>query len=67
MKNEKEKSFQNQHETNNLHMTYSEAMEIARSIFDSKNLLSKEQSIKKSNTIQDSTIDVMFIKRSRKK
>ena len=65
MNNEKETSIQSQEQLNKPRFTYSEAMQMARSIFASRNLLTTQQSTKSQQTKQDHTIEVTFLKRSK--
>ena len=65
MKNEKEITNQDLNQQKTLSFPYSEAMEMARSTFASRNLLIKEQPMKAPQTKQDNTIRVTFLKRSK--
>jgi len=65
MKNEKETTNQDLNQQKPLSFPYSEAMEMARSIFASRNLITKEQLMNTPQTKQDNTIEVTFLKRSK--
>ena len=65
MKKAQETSTQKQSQPQKPRLTYSEAMGRVQAAFASKNLLTKEQSMKEVQTKQDSSIGVTFLKRSK--